>query len=112
MPYKLISLVFLLFISIINKAYSENEFLLPAKKPSIFKKNDTNVKESVNKNLPQPKPLIKKKIIEKNSVEKILKPETSNTQQTAKKIEKKEINNFFFYIQRKNLLLTRFHLKK
>ena len=38
MPYKLISLVFLLFILIINKVYSENEFLLPVKKPSIFKK--------------------------------------------------------------------------
>ena len=40
MPYKLISLVFLLFFLIINKAYSENEFILPAKKPSIFKKID------------------------------------------------------------------------
>ena len=36
MPYKLISLVFLLFFLITNKAYSENEFILPVKKPSIF----------------------------------------------------------------------------
>ena len=43
MPYKLISLVFLLTFLIINKAYSENEFLLPAKKPSIFKKIEKNI---------------------------------------------------------------------
>ena len=37
MPYKLISLVFLLFFLIFDKAYSENEFVLPVKKPSVFK---------------------------------------------------------------------------
>ena len=65
MPYKLISLVFLLFIFIINKAYSENEFLLPAKKPSIFKKIENNENIIVNKSLPQPKPFKKKQTIEK-----------------------------------------------
>ena len=51
MPYKLISLVFLLFFLLINKAYSENEFILPVKKPSIFKK----ITAQINDNLPQKK---------------------------------------------------------
>ena len=59
MPYKLISLVFLLFIFITNKAYSESEFLLPAKKPSIFKKFDNKINDSINTSLPQAKPKIK-----------------------------------------------------
>jgi soluble lytic murein transglycosylase len=72
MPYKLISLVFLLFFLIINKAYSENEFLYPAKKPSIFKKVDVISKENINKNLPQSKPTIKTEV-SKKKVEKINK---------------------------------------
>ena len=54
MPYKLISLVILLFFLIINKAYSENEFILPVKKPSIFKKIKKDTLETTN-NLPQKK---------------------------------------------------------
>ena len=61
MPYKLISLVFLLFFLIINKAYSADEFILPVKKPSIFKKSEKQIQESINKNLPAPKPLLEKK---------------------------------------------------
>ena len=38
MPYKLISLAFLLSFLITNIGVAENEFLLPAKKPSFFKK--------------------------------------------------------------------------
>ena len=64
MPYKLISLVFLLFIFITNKAYSESEFLLPAKKPSIFKKIENNENINIDKNLPQSKPFKKKQTIE------------------------------------------------
>ena len=37
MPYKLISLVFLLSFLNINTAYSDSDFILPVKKPSIFK---------------------------------------------------------------------------
>jgi soluble lytic murein transglycosylase len=61
MPYKLISLVFLLFFLIFNNAYSENEFILPVKKPSIFKKIDNKITENLNINLPQPKPKIENK---------------------------------------------------
>ena len=75
MPYKLISLVFLLFFLIINKAYAENEFILPVKKPSIFKKIEKNINLQKKTSLPQKKP--------------VLQPKTS-----GKKIvdEKKEIN--------------------
>ena len=59
MPYKLISLVFLLTFFIINKAYSENEFILPVKKPSIFKKIENKVSTQKIRDLPQKKPTIK-----------------------------------------------------
>ena len=54
---KLISLVFLLFFLLVNKAYAENEFILPAQKPSIFKKIEKI--DTVNTNLPQKKPIKK-----------------------------------------------------
>ena len=48
MPYKLISLVFLLSFLITNKAYSENEFILPVQKPSIFKKIEKRKPDVIN----------------------------------------------------------------
>ena len=58
---RLISLVFLLSFFKISVAYSETNFLLPQKKPSIFKKSEKQIQESINKNLPVPKPLLDKK---------------------------------------------------
>ena len=58
---RLISLVFLLSFFKISVAYSETNFLLPQKKPSIFKKSEKQVQESISKNLPVPKPLLEKK---------------------------------------------------
>ncbi len=58
MPYKLISLVFLLIFLIINKVYSENEFILPVKKPSIFKNFNKEISKNEDNNLPQKKPVI------------------------------------------------------
>ena len=55
MPYKLISLVFLLIFLIINKVHSDNEFLLPIKKPSVFKKIEKNINVIKSTNLPQKK---------------------------------------------------------
>ena len=74
MPYKLISLVILLFFLIINKAYSENEFILPVKKPSIFKKIEKNITTKITNDLPQKKPIL----------------QSTNTEQKVAK-EKKEI---------------------
>ena len=42
---KLISLVFLLLFLNINIVYSETNFLLPQKKPSIFKKFEKQIKK-------------------------------------------------------------------
>ena len=58
---RLISLVFLLSFLKISIAYSETDFLLPQKKPSIFKKSEKQIQESISKNLPAPKPLLEKK---------------------------------------------------
>ena len=66
MPYKLISLVFLLFFLFIIKAYSENEFILPVKKPSIFKKIEKNITSKNTNNLPQKKPVLKSNVPEKD----------------------------------------------
>ena len=59
---RLISLVFLLSFLKINIVYSETNFLLPQKKPSIFKYTEKQVQETINKNLPVPKPLLEKKV--------------------------------------------------
>ena len=77
MPYKLISLVFLLFFLIINNAYSESDFILPLKKPSIFKKIEKKNTSITSNNLPQKKPSLKPKIPEKKIVkeEKIIEKE-------------------------------------
>ena len=50
---KLISLVILTFFLLIDYSYSEDQFLLPEKKPSIFKEKNTNINELLQKNLPQ-----------------------------------------------------------
>ena len=62
---RLISLVFLLTFLNINVVYSENNFLLPQKKPSIFKKSEKQINEVISKNLPIPKPELKMKIVRK-----------------------------------------------
>ena len=75
---KLISLVFLLLFFNVNVVYSETDFLLPQKKPSIFKKIDKNFSPSSSGNLPQKKPLINQGQDQKEEV-------------VVKKEEKKEI---------------------
>ena len=102
MPYKLISLVVLLFFLIINKAYSENGFLFPVKKPSIFKKIVNNNDEDLIKSLPQPKPTIqtekiKEKVVTSNKERK--PPISPNIKMQEKKIEVKK--TVFVYPQKK-----------
>ena len=58
---RLISLVFFLLILNIYPVYSETSFLFPQKKPSIFKKSEKEIQQSINKNLPVPKPTLQKK---------------------------------------------------
>ena len=61
MTNKLISLVIITLFLLSGHSYSEEQFLFPKKKPSIFKKVENTKKVDYSKNLPQRKPLIKKK---------------------------------------------------
>ena len=86
MTNKLISLALLIFFLATGYIYAENHFLLPKKKPSIFKKIEKNIGSEISKNLPQKKPIIqtevkkrqefKKKITETKIKEPILKKKT------------------------------------
>ena len=58
---RLISLAILLLFLNNTAVYSESNFLLPEKKPSIFKKTEKQIKESISENLPVPKPKLQKK---------------------------------------------------
>ena len=55
MTNKLISLAILILILSIGQSYSDNQFLLPKEKPSIFKKIDKDFTPSTSGNLPQKK---------------------------------------------------------
>jgi soluble lytic murein transglycosylase len=57
MIIKLISLVILTFIFIFDHGYSDDQFLFPQEKPSIFKKIENNEGKVFSSNLPQKKPL-------------------------------------------------------
>ncbi len=71
MTNKLISLVIIIIILSIGHSYSDEQFLFPKEKPSIFKKINKGSGESFSSSLPQKKPLIdqekeqKKDIIQK-----------------------------------------------
>ena len=60
MTIKLISLVIITLFLLSGHSYSEEQFLFPKKKPSIFKNIKNSKKIDLSKNLPQRKPLIKK----------------------------------------------------
>ena len=77
MTIKLISLVVITLFLLSGHSYSEEQFLFPKKKPSIFKNIENSNKIDLSKNLPQRKPLIKKeedikkdKEVKKKEVEK------------------------------------------
>jgi len=55
---KLISLALLIFFLTIGYSHSENQFLFPKKKPSVFKKIERNIGSENLKNLPQKKPIV------------------------------------------------------
>ena len=75
MTNKLISLVIIMFILSIGQGYSDNKFLFPKEKPSIFKKIDKDLTPSSSGELPQRKPLInqnqeqKKEVVVKDKIE-------------------------------------------
>ena len=92
---KLISLVFLLSFFIIETVFSETNFLLPQKKPSIFKKSQEQIQESISKNLPVPKPKLNKqndtKAKQTETVEK-----SSNEKNIEIKKTKVKISSFVY----------------
>ena len=59
MTNKLISLVIIAFFLLTGHSYSEEKFLFPKEKPSIFKKIDKKTDQKYSKNLPQKKPVFK-----------------------------------------------------
>ena len=67
MTNKLISLVLITFFLLISHSYSENHFLLPKKKPSVFSEVKKNIEQNNLQDLPQKKPIIQeKKEVKKN----------------------------------------------
>ena len=99
MPYKLISLVFLLFFIIINKVHSENKFILPLKKPSIFKNFKEDAAKSVGSNLPQKKPTIQSSKPKK--VEPRKEPIKTEPKKEIENNEIKQIVNIFIFPKKK-----------
>ena len=85
MTIKLISLVIITLFLLSGQSYSEDQFLFPKKKPSIFKSPDNNEKIDLTKGLPQRKPLTQKDVnIEK---EKIVKQQEVKKKKENKKKE-------------------------
>ena len=95
---KLISLVFLLLILNSNLVYSETNFLLPLKKPSIFKQTNKEIKETISKNLPIPKPKIQKQ--EQSKTEK---KKEENKVVVKEEFKKKLSSSLFVYPKKKSL---------
>ena len=60
MTNKLISLV-IIFILSIGHSYSDEQFLLPKEKPSIFKKINKDPGKNFSSNLPKKKPIANQK---------------------------------------------------
>ena len=100
MTNKLISLAIIIFILSIGQSYSDEQFLFPKEKPSIFKKIDKNSTPKSSENLPQKKPLIdqrqdqKKEIVEKEQIKIKEKKE-------IKKVETVQTKNSFVLPQKK-----------
>ena len=67
MTIKLISLVIITFFLLIGYSYTDEQFLLPKEKPSIFKEIDKNSGKNYSTNLPQKNQLLKKKILKKQN---------------------------------------------
>ncbi len=87
MTNKLISLVIIIIILSIGHSYSDEQFLLPKEKPSIFKKINKDPGKNFLSNLPQKKPLINQQEKEK---EKIVKNEIKTKIEEKKEIKKVE----------------------
>ena len=88
---KLISLVILTFFFLTGLSYSENQFIYPKMKPSIFKKIEKNLVLENLKNLPQKKPIIIDKKEKKEEIEKITRKDKPDAKKPEIKINKNKI---------------------
>jgi K+-transporting ATPase c subunit len=101
---KLISLVVLIFILSIGQSYSDDQFLFPKEKPSIFKKIDRNITQSSSENLPQKKPLINKK--QEQEKEVVVKNEIKTKEKKGiKRVETVLTKSSFVFPQKKTCYL-------
>jgi len=82
---KLISLPLILFFLTTGYSYSEEQFLYPKNKPSIFKKIEKNVTSESFENLPQKKPIIE------NGDQKEEKVDKKKIEIVEKTLEKEEV---------------------
>ena len=96
---RLISLVILLSFLNINIVHSETNFLLPQKKPSIFKKTQKQIQIDINKNLPIPKPKLDTKT--EVEIEKKEEAEPLPKKIDEKKEETNKILTSFIYPKKK-----------
>ena len=96
---RLISLVILLSFLDINIVHSETNFLLPQKKPSIFKKTQKEIQIDINKNLPIPKPRLDEK--KEVKIEKKKEAEPLSKKVDEKKEKTSKILSYFIYPKKK-----------
>ena len=97
---KLISLVIITFFLLISYSFSENQFLLPKKKPSIFTESKRIIDQGSLKNLPQQKPVLQGEKIKKND-NKQEKKEVKKILKSKKKVKVIENKNIFILPQKK-----------
>ena len=107
MTNKLISLVVITFILSIGRSYSDDQFLFPKEKPSIFKKVNKDPGKSFSNNLPQKKPLANQEIEQKKEIsqkQKVVVEDKKIDLEEKKEIKKVEIikrKSSFIFPQKK-----------
>ncbi len=99
MTNKLISLVIIILFLLSGHSYSEEQFLFPKKKPSIFREIEKTKKIDYSNNLPQKKPVLQKEeVIEK---EKIVEKKKVQEKNEVKEKETVLQKNLFIFPQKK-----------
>ena len=103
---KLISLALLILFLTTGYSYSENQFLFPKKKPSVFKKIQKDIDSANFKNLPQRKPIIEteqknNKTIETKKIEKKKIDVKADKTKLKKEDKSKQITSIFILPQKK-----------
>ena len=97
---KLISLPLLIFFLTSTNSYSEDKFLFPKKKPSVFKKIEKNISSTNIQDLPQRKPIIQSEVKKDIIIEK-KKTSVKKVEPKKKSIEKKKKEKALFVFPKK-----------